>query len=95
VKRNVSGIGELRQMQNGVVRRRAASRFHWIGSIVGKSIGRGARTGQPGRLSYPFLLRALVDPGAEQSDLVLGERVGFAFGRHHHVLDEAGDAVNE
>ena len=38
-------------------------------------------------------LRALIDPCAEQADLRGGETL--AFRRHHHVLDEAGDVVNE
>src|ERR1041385_2195397 len=46
-----------------------------------------------GRISNRFLLRALVNPCAEQADLFLGQRgifVALFRGRHFHVLDQTG-----
>ena len=41
------------------------------------------------------LLGTLIDPGADETDLFLGEGIAFALGRHGFVLDEAGDGVDE
>src|SRR6476469_6473172 len=42
------------------------------------------------------LFGALIDPGADEGDLVLGEGVAFAFGRHVFIfVQDAGDAVDQ
>jgi hypothetical protein len=39
--------------------------------------------------------RTLIDPCAQNTDLLSGERVAFATGRHLHVFFEAGDETYE
>src|SRR6266478_575697 len=47
----------------------------------------GGRRGIPGY--------ALVDPRAQERDLLSGERVPFARWRHFHILFQTGDVINQ
>jgi hypothetical protein len=41
------------------------------------------------------LLCAVVDPGADQADLVLRQWLAFVLGRHHAIFERAGNGLNE
>jgi len=41
------------------------------------------------------LLGSLIDPRADETNLLLGQGITLALGRHGFVFDEAGDGVDE
>jgi hypothetical protein len=58
-----------------------------------EAAGAASTTNKCSRLK---LLRALVDPGADQCDLLFGQGIAFAFRGHVFVfVQEVGDAVDE